>query len=99
MKLRPSLCFSAIYTNYMLAMTILSIGGDLVGSGQVRKTVRMSGGGCTTVVTLIVRPKTSVVCIELGFGMPSDVCAEARARMQGGSRRTSPMIRPLRGIC
>ena len=74
-------------------------GGALVGSGQVRKTVRMSGGGCTTVVTLIVRPKTSVVCIEPGFGIPSDVCAEARARMQGGSRRTSPMIRPLRGIC
>ena len=76
-------------------MTILSIRGAPVSSGQVQKTVRLRGSR----VILIVRRKTSVVCIR---GVPcvmSNVPAEARARLQRCSRLTSPMIRLLRGIC
>ena len=49
-------------------------------------------------VTLIVRRKTSMVCIGVGFGIPADVCGETRARLQRCNRRTSPMIRLLMGI-
>ena len=54
-----------------------------------------------TDVILIVRRKTSVVCIGVGSCLLPNVpaSAEARARLQRCGRLTSPMTRLLRGIC
>ncbi len=49
-------------------------------------------------VTLIVRRKTSMVCIGVDLGIPADVSGETRFRLQRCYRRTSPMIRLLMGI-
>ena len=76
-------------------MTILSIRGAPVSSGQVQKTVRLRRSR----VILIMRRKTSVVCIRVVPCVLSNVPAEARARLQRCSRLTSPMIRLLRGSC
>ena len=45
-KHRPSPCMLVIYAHYVSAMTILSVRGAPVRSGQVQKTVRMRGGRC-----------------------------------------------------
>ena len=43
---RPSPCMLVIWAHYVSAMTILSVRGAPVRSGQVQKTVRMRGGRC-----------------------------------------------------
>jgi hypothetical protein len=79
----------------MSAMTILSVRGTPVRSGQVRKAVRMSTGRCNPHRAT----QSSLVCIGIASPLVRNVPAEARARLQRCSRPTSPMIRLLMGIC
>ena len=90
------------------AVPVGNIGAIYVGYDHTERTgdacpVRSGPESCTNEDTegdaiLIVRCKTSVVCIGVGSRLLTNVLAEAWVRLQRCSRLTSPMTRLLMGI-